>query len=471
MKAPHGIEQVVGRGMCIGCGACSAATGGAIRLSLGPTRLYQADLTGADDSDRHLGDRVCPFSDLSPNEDELGAPHPAAGAVPDAFLGAHISTYAGRVNSSDYLKGSSSGGLTSWTVSQMLETGLADAVISVGTTAPSDPELFGYGTQDASQYPKSRKSMYYATSMAEVLETVRSHDLQFVLIGVPCFIRAARALALLDNVFEKRLAFFVALVCGHYKTQAFAESLAWQVGVDPEQLAEVDFRLKAEGRSASDYSFGARAKGDSHWRERPTRTLVGANWGHNTFQPEACNFCDDVVGETADVSFGDAWLPEYVSDPNGTNVVVVRSENINSLLLAGRQNGEITLDKVSAADVVTSQAGGFRHRREGLSVRLSDDVSAGLSVPKKRVDPSSADAVPPRRQELYRRRRRMAWLSQEAFAHARQTGDLNAYLRVMNREIRAYTRLAQSWHRRAELWVKRIMRRALMRTGILNERG
>ena len=36
----------------------------------------------------------------------------------------------------------------------------------------------------------------------------------------------------------------------------------------------------------------------------------------------ACEFCDDVVGETADMSVGDAWLPGYVSDWRGTSVVV-----------------------------------------------------------------------------------------------------------------------------------------------------
>lgn len=42
----HRIEEVVRRGMCIGCGACSAATGGAIPIKLGTHRLYQADLRG-----------------------------------------------------------------------------------------------------------------------------------------------------------------------------------------------------------------------------------------------------------------------------------------------------------------------------------------------------------------------------------------------------------------------------------------
>lgn len=51
----HRIEEVVRRGMCIGCGACSAATGGAIPIKLGTHRLYQADLRGVQEADRRLG--------------------------------------------------------------------------------------------------------------------------------------------------------------------------------------------------------------------------------------------------------------------------------------------------------------------------------------------------------------------------------------------------------------------------------
>ena len=33
---------------------------------------------------------------------------------------------------------------------------------------------------------------------------------------------------------------------------------------------------------------------------------------------------DDVVTETADISFGDAWVEPYSSGGRGTNVIIVR---------------------------------------------------------------------------------------------------------------------------------------------------
>lgn len=423
--------------MCTGCGACSAATNGAVSLRLGPTRLYEADISEASEPMRRLASRVCPFSDESPNEYELGAPRPSGSAVPDKYLGPYTNTYAGRVASEEYLAGSSSGGLTSWFLSELLKRGIVDAVISmVGKRAGT--EHFVYDIEGQDDIEASRKSYYYASTMAEALSIARASSRKFAVVGVPCFIRAARALCRVEPEFDSRLVYFVSLVCGHYKTQAFAESLAWQVGVIPDDVAAVDFRVKRPGRRSSDYDFSAQSSESGEWRSAPVRTLVGGNWGHNAFQPEACNFCDDVVGETADVSFGDAWLPRYVEEPMGTNVVVTRNESADEILLQGGASGNLFLETIPASDVVASQAGGFRHRREGLAVRLADDLVAGKSVPRKRVSPNEADGVSDQRKNLIRQRRHIAAQSHVFFERAREKDDLEIYLKEMRSQIRVY---------------------------------
>jgi coenzyme F420 hydrogenase subunit beta len=456
----HRIEETIDRDICIGCGACSAATGGAVKVTLGPTRMYKADITGASAEAVRTASRVCPFSDESPNEDELGAPHGDDGMHRNQWLGQYTRTFAGRVADDDYVMGSSSGGLTSWLLRKLLEQGHADATISVGRPITERMSLFEYSVMEPEDLVGQRKSQYYAASMAEVLGLIAESDRRYVLVGVPCFIRAARALCRERPEFRDRLPIFVALVCGHYKTQGFAESLAWQLGVTPDKLGEVDFRVKRPERGANDYDFAARDAHSGELVSAPVRELVGGNWGHSAFQPEACNFCDDVVGETADVSFGDAWLPQFISDPRGTNVVVSRNRVIDRLFDEGHAAGEIEVLEATPADVAASQAGGFRHRREGLAVRLADDSVAGMSVPKKRVAPDRS-AVTPRRAALIRQRRRMAAGSHGAFSRAVAAGDLRLYLSEQRREISRYRRVEMTAPRRLFLWTKRAARSVL----------
>ncbi|NLI85930.1 MAG: coenzyme F420 hydrogenase [Propionibacterium sp.] len=354
---------------------------------------------------------------------------------------------------------SSSGGLTSWLLEKLLEIGYVDAVLSVGRATDESSELFGYSVAYCEDLRTRRKSQYYASTMSEVLTFARQHDKRFAVVGVPCYIKAARTVCREDAVLASRLVLFIGLVCGHLKTQAYAESLAWQLGISPRELAEVDFRIKAEGRPASDYDFGARRSGESSWLRSPTRLLVGSNWGYSAFQPEACNFCDDVVAETSDVTFGDAWLPHFVEDFHGANLVICRNRLLEGIFETGQKRGEIVLTPLDPSEAVQSQAGGFRYRREGLALRLSDDIAAGLSVPRKRVRPDPR-AVSFRRAALLRQRRRMARLSHAAFAEAIAAQDLTVYLGAMKKEIARYKRLDLYFARRTLVYVKRFLPRA-----------
>lgn len=436
----HRIEETIERGMCIGCGVCSVATKGSISIKLGMPGIYQADISESTFEDRRKGSRVCPFSDEALNEDDLGAPQQTDLAPRDSKLGQVTKIFAGRVNDDEFLAGSSSGGLTSWTVQQLIEKGIADAAIKVGNTGSFEKELFKYSLVEQNQITESRKSYYYASTMADALSLIEDDDRKFILVGVPCFIRAARLLCIERPEFSKKLVFFIALVCGHYKTHQFAESLSWQVGVHPDDVEQVDFRIKDFEKPASEYSFGAKAHGSEEWFTSKTRDLVGGSWGYNAFQPEACNFCDDVVGETSDVSFGDAWLPQFVENGHGTNVVISRSQIVDEILEEAAKHEKIDLETISKEDAIRSQAGGFRHRREGLALRLADDLERGLSVPKKRVKPNKK-SVPFLRRQLLRKRREMAALSHELFWEAKRKNDLQLYLDGMQRQIRTYNRL------------------------------
>ena len=368
--------------------------------------------------------------------------------------------FAGRHRSDEYLMGSSSGGLCSWLVDQLMARGLVDGVIHVGR-AGGEGQIFAYAASlDRRDARARRKSQYCATTLADVLTSVRADDRRFAIVGVPCFIKATRALCRDDPLLADRLPFFIGLVCGHLKSQFFAESLAWQLGVVPDELEAVDFRIKNATRSSSDYDFGALRRGEDEFVQRRARDLIGTNWGHGAFQLEACNFCDDVLAETADVVFGDAWLPQYTQDWRGTNVVVTRNSQVDAIFADGVAAGEIWLEDLTVDEVARSQAGNYRHRRDGLSVRLADDIAARLSVPSKRVEPR-VDHVSARRRRLIRLRRRMSAASHELFAQAREEGELPIYLDAMRRSAVEYRRTEVPLWRRMAGRVRRLVRRIL----------
>lgn len=89
--------------------------------------------------------------------------------------------------------------------------------------------------------------------------------------------------------------------------------------------------------------------------EKPLSEYWGNSFGLYFFTPKRCFSCIDGLCELADISFGDAWLPEFSNEINGKSIVVSRTEVSNGLLKQLEYKNLIELEKVSINKVIESQ--------------------------------------------------------------------------------------------------------------------
>ncbi|MEX5301221.1 Coenzyme F420 hydrogenase/dehydrogenase, beta subunit C-terminal domain [Kocuria sabuli] len=442
------ISKVIANDCCIGCGGCGVSTGGGAKVFFSDIGMFQADLDSMDAKSRANASRVCPWADESDDETAMAARLFDPALAKDERIGMYRNTVAARVVEQGRVEGSSSGGMTSWVAQRLLEKNLVDGVIHVGNA--SEDRLFEYRVSTTvEEINAHRKSMYYSVSFAEVLERIRGDGRRYAFVGIPCFIKAVRSLADVDAVLREQIIYYLGLVCGHLKTSAYAESMAWQLGVEPSEIGRVDFRIKNPDAGSRGYQFGVQAIGKDSYTTSSPMDLVGGSWGHSVFQPNACNFCDDIYAETADVVFGDAWLPKYEADWRGHNIVVTRNEVIDGLISDGVASGQLEVEPLEVDAVAKAQAGNYRHRRLGLRVRLMDDIKAGRWVPQKRVEPGYS-GISSQRLGVIRQRRQLSAASFGLFQIAKEKGDLEHYLKGMVPLIRAYDRWSKpSYSKRA----------------------
>ena len=432
-------RAVMRAGLCVGCGSCaSRADAGAVSMRMDRYGERKPVATGHRLS---LADpvfaRTCPSGNRAADEDALArhrfgtAPHfhPAVGRWREAYVG-HATDSAVRSSAS-------SGGLGTWVALALLRSGEVDGVLHVAPRAPDDTDgpLFDYRiSRSPDEVKGGARSRYYPVHMADVLRTVARTPGRYAVVGLPCFIKAVQLLRDEDPVFRDRIRHTVGLFCGHMKSARLIESFAWQMGVAPHELAAADFRLKAEGRPASYYVAGIEAR-DGRRIERAWERLAEGDWGAGFFQNPACDCCDDVMAETADVSLGDAWQPPYQHEALGTNVVVLRSAAMTRLFADGRYSGDLSLQPVDAEFLARTQAAGLRQRREGLAFRLSRMPPA--LRPAKRVRPDRLAAAPPRRR-LYRLRAAITRGSRRLYAWTRPLGLQRLYVGWARGALRAY---------------------------------
>ncbi|MBI1356442.1 MAG: glycosyltransferase [Acidobacteria bacterium] len=457
-----GLQSVVSGGYCVGCGVCSALDP-RIRMERDEMERYQALLPQG--PVRKEAERACPFADGTASEDEIaGELYTDPELRRDSNLGVHLETFAGWVEEEDFRKQGSSGGMGAWLLCELLRKGLVDQVVHVAemprTPDDADAPLFAFKVSTTEAEVRAHaKSRYYPVELSDVVSHILATPGRYAVVAVPCFAKALRLAARQSAPLAERLAFVVGIVCGHLKSGAFAESLAWQCGIAPPDLVDVDFRMKLEGRPASRY--GLRVDGLVDGRPvsvtRPMEGLIGANWGHGLFKLKACEFCDDVLAETADVTVGDAWLPQYDADSRGTNVAVVRHRQVLTLMQEAAAEGRLRLDDLSAQAVAASQAGGLRHRRDGLAYRLWLADREGVWRPNKRVSPK-ASHLTPKLQRIHRLRYALGQASHAAFLQAKQAGDFTVFTDKLTPLIRRYDReQSRSLARRVAGYAKRTL--------------
>lgn len=462
-EAPAPLTKVIKGGFCVGCGGCAVVDPG---ISIGFNSILQYEATAVGEISREsAANRVCPFAEGNPDEDELGRELYGAQAAYDGNIGYHLATYAGWVEEGGYRASGSSGGMGSWLLCELLDRGLVDRVIQVAESkgASGGEPLFRFTiASSAEEVRQNAKSRYYPVEISGVVREMLAQDLRYAVVGIPCFLKSLRLLARENADIRQRLKFTVGLVCGHLKSAAFAELLAWQCGIPPQDLRAIDFRRKIEGQKASQYGVTAKGvvNGEEVVGERASRELFGSNWGLGFFKYKACEFCDDVLAELADITIGDAWLPEYENDDRGTNIVVVRDPAMLELCRSAAGQGRIHLESLPVERVVASQDAGFRHRRAGLAYRLHLEDTAGRWHPPKRVRPDGGNLSGKRKQVL-ELRYRMFQLSHEAFREAREAGDLGVFMRRMKPISDAHGLLGLSRTQRVITRAKRICRQVL----------
>lgn len=442
MKEQYSPKDIVQSGLCIGCGSC-VSQAEAAKTQMAFDKYGHLKPKGSKTWYHNTSERfsqTCPFSPVAKNEDQLSAALFQNPMHRHEALGSFTSAYVGHVAEADFRMQGSSGGMVTWVAAELLRRNFIDGVAHVVAADPHEEgRYFKYRiSRTADQIREGAKSRYYPVELSQVLDEIRRVPGRYAVIGIPCFIKAVQLLRREDALFRERIRFTLGLFCGHMKSARFVESFAWQLNVPAKEIQAVEFRHKDPSRPANWYTAKLTLQ-DGRMVQRDWWHLADGDWGAGFFMNSACNFCDDVVAETADISFGDAWVEPYSSDGRGTNVVVVRSPLIEDFIKSAIDAGRLNLDSVDGNFVAQTQAAGFRQRREGLAYRLT--WAPRYVQPRKRVAPDAQTPVRERKR-IYRMRYTISKWCQRVFWIARKTQKPQLYIRWAQLAAAVYHGLA-----------------------------
>lgn len=376
------FDAVINQDLCVGCGACLYSSSNKNLKMDWNQEGFLIPILNNQGAITKNSLEVCPFNPIPEKEvrteDEIANLFLKDTPKKHPKLGHYFNTYVGY--SKEFRLTSSSGGLATYILSELFERNLIDAVITVGESENNHYEYKLVKTKN--DLLSTSKTKYYPVTMAEALKELKNFNGKVAVVGIGCFIKAVRLLQYYNPELREKIFFTIGIICGGLKSKFFAEYLAAKAGVRNNEFTKPFFRIKDLESTAGDYSFGCT---DIYGKEKQIKMKpVGDMWGSGMFKCNACDYCDDVTTELADISLGDAWLEPYIADGKGTNVIISRSSLAEKILIDGKVNTKLHLDELDLDLLINSQRGSYNHRQIGMPYRINIAQKKGLIVPPKR---------------------------------------------------------------------------------------
>lgn len=385
MKSFETVEEVCREDLCTGCGTCvGVCPTGALEIREDRDGFYTPIL------DHHKCDKcglcvqVCPGHAI--DYDDLNKI--IFGRSPrDVFLGNFVNGYIGHSTDKRIRYNSASGGIATELLSYLLEKRIVDGaiVVKMDEFNPLRPVVFIAHTKE--EITSASGSKYCPVPINVLLKEVMQNDEKLAIVGLPCHIHGLRKAELLWKDLREKIILRVGLFCARTFSFIGTRILLKKIGVTIEDVMEIEYR----GR-------GWPGKTTIKLRDDRRKTLpYETSWKFlcSTFLYRLrCILCSDQTNELADISLGDAWLPQLRGSKLGESIILTRTEVGEELLKDCSKVGRINIAKIDSVKVIQSQKEALYSKKRKIKARINILNAFGRKVPSihsRLIDPTMSD--------------------------------------------------------------------------------
>lgn len=307
---------------------------------------------------------ACPMDSFDYSELENSAFADEKKQKQDFLVGKYFECFVGYSTNRSFRLHAASGGVVTDMLCWLFEEKKIDGALVVlpGSNGPFD--YSGQIVTSKDDLMKGAGSHYLPVPAMEALDQILYGPFRSVaLVGIPCQLDGVRKIQRRMKKLEKRVFLQIGSFCGY--TSSFRTIDYLKSRLDRPRQTRLKQILYRKGQWPGEIKLD--------YEDRPSEIMLGEIRDHVAMAGilPACLYCADHFNEFADISVGDAWLPEYLNRKDGGySTIVARTSLGVTLLNEMMETGRLNLKTHDVADIIQSQRGPVDFKKRGLKARL-----------------------------------------------------------------------------------------------------
>jgi coenzyme F420 hydrogenase subunit beta len=266
-------------------------------------------------------------------------------------FGRHIKCFIGHAADSEIRHNASSGGIATAISLVLLESESPAAVVATRMKEKSIYDTEPTLCKSGSEVLRAMGSKYCPAATNSILKDLNGRpNHSIVFIGLPCHIQGIRnaqefePLKKIDNVIT------IGLLCGGMKGQGGTKWILKSRNIAAGSVRDIKYR-----------GCGWPGVMEISFKDQKDSIKIPYSEYYDEFfeswHPWRCLLCLDRTAESADISLGDAWLPELKEDSQGTSIIIARTDKGLRIIEKAIEHKAIKAFEVSSETLWKSQLG------------------------------------------------------------------------------------------------------------------
>ncbi len=328
------IDNIVSDQLCLGCGACAQIVGKEkIDFKISEDGFLRPFVIDELSTENEVSiSKVCPG--IHVGIDDHSADY-------SDLWGSVHSVHVGWSTDENIRHLASSGGGISAVLCYLLSNGKVDCVLHSGVSE-SDPleNTYKISTRVEQVIANSGSRYAPAAPLMGIMDAIREFN-SIAFVGKPCDVVALRKLANELDVVKRKVKYAISFMCAGTPSIKGTEAILKNFSIDRESVLSFDYR----GDGWPGMATAVTKCGDKH------SMTYNSSWGKilNKHLQVRCKLCNDGTGESADITFADAWHGDESGYPNfdeqkGRSLILIRSECGNELIKQAVATGDLYVE-------------------------------------------------------------------------------------------------------------------------------